>query len=391
MRIAIVAPPWFELPPRGYGGIEWMCFWLAQGLSARGHDVTVIGAGRSRVSGRFVATYDVAPSARLGDPFPEVLHAARVARALRSIQTDLVHDHTLAGPLLAFERPVPTVVTAHGPITGETRDYFTALGDSVSLVAISHSQRGTNRGLPWAATIHNGIPVAEYPFRTEKDGFAIFLGRMNPEKGAHLAIDAARAADCPIVIAAKCNEPPEQAYFRAEVLPRIGPGAHWIGEADHQLKKDLLSRARCLVFPIQWPEPFGIVMVEAMACGTPVVALKAGSVTEIVVDGVTGFVCERPEELPEAIKAAHHLDPAKCRDRATAFDIDRMVSRYEDVYLGAIEHRAALDLAMRTGGPYVFPDGLSPVSVAGPTSSLAPWDGAVGPDVEVGATYATGL
>jgi glycosyltransferase involved in cell wall biosynthesis len=342
MRIGIVAPPWFELPPRGYGGIESMCYWLAEGLVARGHDVTLIGAGRRHTSARFVSTFDEPPTARLGEAYPEVIHLAEAARVLESADVQVVHDHTLAGVLLAFGRAAPTVVTAHGPVNGDASAYYRHLVGHISLVGISDAQRRSVPGLPWVGTVYNGIPVDEYPVRHEKEDFVLFLGRMSPEKGAPIAIDAARAAGVPIVLAAKCNEPPERAYFETFVRLKLGPGVEWFGEADTVAKKDLLGRARCLVFPIQWEEPFGIVMVEAMACGTPVVALDGGSVPEVVMDGVTGFICDRPEELPAAISGAGRLSPTACRAHAARrFDIARMAEGYEVVYSEALRSRAA--------------------------------------------------
>jgi hypothetical protein len=194
VRIAMVAPPWFEVPPQGYDGIEAVCAGLVDRLVARGHWVTLIGAGRDRTAAKFVATFAEPPSVRLGEPVPEVLHSAAVAQAVEDVEADLVHDHTLAGPLLAAGRPVSTVVTAHGPVDGDLGDYYRQLGGWVGLVAISDAQRRIAPDLPWLATVYNGIDVDAYPFREAKDDFVLFLGRFSPDKGAHLAIDAARPA-----------------------------------------------------------------------------------------------------------------------------------------------------------------------------------------------------
>lgn len=337
LRIAMVAPPWFEVPPQGYGGIEAVCAGLVDRLVARGHRVTLIGAGRDRTAADFVATFGEPPSVRLGEPVPEVLHSAAVARVLEEVEVDLVHDHTLAGPLLAAGRPVPTVVTAHGPVDGELGDYYRQLGDWVGLVAISDAQRRSAPDLPWLATVYNGIDVDTYPFREAKDEYVLFLGRFSADKGAHLAIDAARAGGRPIVLAGKCSEPAERAYFLREISPRLGPDVWLFGEAGAADKRELLARARCLVFPVSWEEPFGMVLIEALACGTPVVALNRGSVAEIVVDGVCGVVCEETAELPAGIGAAGRLDPRQWRSYVRErFGLAAMVAGYEAVYRRAL-------------------------------------------------------
>ena len=294
LRVAVVAPPWFTIPPDGYGGIEAMVHWLVEGLVARGHQVTLIGAGDCRTSAvRFLQTYEEPPVALMGTPFPEIVHALQADEHLQELDVDVVHDHSMGGPLTARARRIPTVLTAHGPVTGELGECYRLLSRHHPMVAISEAQRAMGPHLPWAGTVYNAIPVDEYPFETEKDDFVLFLGRISPEKAPDLAIKAARAAGRRIVVAAKCNEPAEHAYFEQRVRPLLGPDAEWYGHATTEEKKKLLARASALVFPIQWDEPFGIVMVEAMACGTPVVALRAGSVPELVVDGLTGYICDR--------------------------------------------------------------------------------------------------
>jgi glycosyltransferase involved in cell wall biosynthesis len=346
MSIAMVAPPWFSVPPRGYGGVENVCADLVNGLVERGHTVTLIGAGASGTPARFVATYDDPPSSRLGEPLPEVLHAAAAARALADLDADLVHDHTLAGPLLARGREVPTVVTMHGPVAGEAGEYYRQLGASIDLVAISAAQRRAAPDLPWVGTVHNALDVETFPFRADKDDVLLFLGRLHPDKAVHLAIDAARAAGLPIVVAGKCTEPVELEYLRTHVQPRLGPDVTLLGPVDATEKRALLARAAGLLFPIVWDEPFGLVMIEAMACGTPVVALRRGSVPEVVVDGVTGMVCDTPDQLPDAIHAARGLDALACREHVRdVFDVATMVQRYEAVYRERIAARRPLTVA----------------------------------------------
>ena len=333
LRIGMLAPPWFELPPDGYGGIESIVYSLVQGLVERGHDVTLISSGRDGTDARSERTYKEPPSERLGQALPEIVHAAVASRKLEDLHLDVVHDHSLAGPLTSSDRQAPTVVTTYGPVEGELRVLYGSFGKATSLVAISRAQRELAPELPWVATVHNAIPVGEYPMRTEKEEFCLFLGRVNPAKAPDLAIKVARQAGRPIVLAAKCSEPEEREYFDQRVRPLLGSDAEWFGQAANDQNRDLLARAHCLVFPIQWNEPFGIVMVEAMACGTPVVALRRGSVPEVVVDGVTGFVRDGLDELAEAVNRTAELDPEACRRHvAERFDVPVMVSGYEAVY-----------------------------------------------------------
>ncbi len=334
LHIAMVVPPWFELPPTAYGGIESMCADLVDALVARGHQVTLVGAGGHRTKATaFVRTYDEPQGARIGAPEPEVVHAAGVAYYLEESAADIVHDHSLAGPLLARGRRAPTVVTVHGPVVGERGQYYRYLGKSVHLVGISDAQRQAAPDLNWVATVHNAVRVADFPLRRDKEDFLLFLGRMAPEKGAHLAVEAARAAGRRLLLAGKCTEPTERAYFAEAVQPRLGPDTEYIGEIDAERKKELLAAARCLLFPICWEEPFGMVMIEAMACGTPVVALRRGAVPEVVVDRVTGRICDRLEELPRAVAEAEQLDPEACRAHvANRFDVAAMAAGYEAVY-----------------------------------------------------------
>jgi glycosyltransferase involved in cell wall biosynthesis len=336
--IAMIATPWFQLPPRGYGGIEWMCFWLVEELVKQGHEVTLVAAGKNQTHARFLQTYASPPTEQLGDSIPEIVHAGAASRLLHGLNLDVVHDHSFAGPLLARGRQCPTVVTAHGPVNGQLAAYYREISTATSLVSISSAQRAQAPDLPWVATIHNAVPTTEYPFRRQKDDFALWLGRMSPEKAPHVAIDVAREAGWSLVLAGKCNEAAEKAFFDSEVRPRLGRDAIWVGEAETDCKKELLSKASALLFPIQWPEPFGIVMVEAMACGTPVVALRQGSVPEVVLDGVTGYVCDTLTHLPAALRKSERLRPEECRKHAvTYFDVSTMVARYEDVYRSLID------------------------------------------------------
>jgi glycosyltransferase involved in cell wall biosynthesis len=345
LRIALVAPPYFDIPPKGYGGTEAVVADLANALVKRGHRVTLLGAGAPGTAARFVPLWDRPVSERLGQPYPEIMHALRVRRAIeRLVDTDgvdIVHDHTFAGPLnipLYKTLGLPTVVTVHGPIDEDLYPYYRELGDDVGLIAISDRQRELAPDLNWVGRVHNSLAIDDWPFRAEKGDYALVLGRYAPYKGAHLALQAAHQAGLPLVLAGKCSEPAEQVYFDEQVRPLLTEDDHVFGQADAVSKRKLLAEARCLLFPIQWEEPFGMVMIEAMACGTPVVALRGGAVQEVLVDGVTGIVCDRPDELPAAIAKAQTLDPAACRRHVAAnFGVGRFGSGYEQIYRSVVE------------------------------------------------------
>jgi glycosyltransferase involved in cell wall biosynthesis len=330
----MVVPPWYELPPPGYGGLEQVCAALIDALVARGNEVTLFAAGNeTRTRARLVST-GALQNQRLGQILPEVAHLARVDRLLRDGSYDVVHDHTTAGPLLAGRRPVPTVVTVHGKPVGDLGDILGGVDGTVALVAISDAQRRLNPGLPWAATIHHGLPLGGLPSRPSKgNGPVLWLARFSPDKGPDLAIQACRAAGLPLVLAGKCNEPTEQRYLREAVEPMLGPDVTLEINPVRERTMELLRSARCLILPIRWEEPFGMVMLEAMASGTPVVALNRGAVPELVRSGETGIICDEPAELPDALLEAAAIDPEACVERVRrAFSADLMARRYEDVY-----------------------------------------------------------
>ena len=357
LRIAVVAPPWFESPPRAYGGIGALVAGLVDGLVARGHEVTLVGAGRNGTAAqRFVAVYDQPPSSRLGEALPEVVQAAAAARVVGELEVDLVHDHTVAGPLTARSCPTPRVVTVHSSVDGEPGRYLRELGDAVELVAISDAQRRRAPHLNWAARVHNAVDVRSFPVGTGAGDYLLFLGRFSPDKGAHLAIEAARSTRLPLVLAGKLNEPAEKAYFEQAIRPHLGRGVMFVGEADGTLKRELYGGATALLFPVCWDEPFGLVMVEAMACGTPVVALNRGSVPEVVRHGVTGVVVDRPDQLPLAVETAKALDRTACRRHAERhFDLPGMVAGYDRLFQQVAREAARTSATVTTAGGSVVP------------------------------------
>ncbi|MFB9236331.1 glycosyltransferase family 4 protein [Plantactinospora siamensis] len=345
LRIAMVVPPWYEVPPPGYGGVEQVVAGLVDALVRRGHDVTLFGAGsESGTQARLATTVEEPQVERMGELLPEVAHIARVNRMVDVGRFDVVHDHTVVGPLTAERRSVPTVTTVHGSPVGEYGDALRSLGAGVRLVAISHAQRRLAPDLPWYGTVHNGMVIDDLANEpTEQPGGragrVLWLARFNAEKAPELAIEACRAAGLPLVLAGKCVEPYEQEYFRGVVEPMLGPDVEVMLNPDRAATKRLLLSGRCLIMPIQWEEPFGMVVIEAMAAGTPVVTLNRGAMPELVQDGVTGFVRDDPGDLPQALHDAAFLDGRACREHvARNFSTDRMAEGYELVYA---HHREA--------------------------------------------------
>lgn len=335
LKIGMVAPPWFTLPPHGYGGTEAVAASLVDQLVIMGHEVTLVAAGNPGTKAQhYIRSYEQPPSHLLGsDAMPELVLAAEASRALADLDLDLIHDHSAAGPLLARGRQLPTVVTMHGPVAGSNGEYFRRLGPTVDIIAISDAQREQAPDLNWVGTVHNAVDVASFPFRRDKSDIVLWIGRFSPDKGAHLAIEVARKAGKRIVLAGKLSEAPEREYFDRAVKPLLGSDTDFVGEADAVLKRELFAMASCLLSPIQWEEPFGMVMVEALACGTPVVSTRRGSVPEIVRHGRTGFIADGIDELAAAVRSADRIDPAECRrDAEERFDLPVMAAGYERIY-----------------------------------------------------------
>jgi glycosyltransferase involved in cell wall biosynthesis len=229
------------------------------------------------------------------------------------------------------------VVTAHGCVTGEPGRYLRELGDTVGLVAISQAQQRVAPDLSWVGRVHNAVDVPSFPLGDGSDGYLLFLGRFSSDKGAHVAIEVARRLGMPLVLAGKVVEPGEKQYFDEAVRPHLGPKVCFVGPADADFKRELFGGAAALLFPISWEEPFGLVMVEAMACGTPVVALDRGSVPEVVVDGVTGFVVRDVDGLAAAVRKVGDLDRSACRRHVEEhFDMPCMVDGYERIFAGVV-------------------------------------------------------
>jgi glycosyltransferase involved in cell wall biosynthesis len=338
MRIAQLAPPWFTVPPSGYGGIELVVALLADGLVARGHEVTLFAAPGSTTTAKLVSSLVEAPDpSLLGNVWFDTFHV--LSAYLQMADFDVVHDHSgIVGPALgAVQGRPPVVHTLHGPWTAHARRYYELLQHRVDLVAISETQRRDNPDLRYAATVHNGIDVAHYPYREDKEDFLVYIGRANPEKGPTRAIEVARRAGLPLKMIVKKSEPFERAYWDDVVTPMLTHDVEVLEAVTHATKVDLLSRARAMVFPIDWPEPFGLVMVEAMACGTPVLTCPTGAALEIVEDGVTGALRESMHDLADAVADVGKCSAAACRARVVErFSAEQMVVGYERVLEAAV-------------------------------------------------------
>jgi glycosyltransferase involved in cell wall biosynthesis len=273
----------------------------------------------------------------------ELAHVIEAYQAAVRWQPDVVHDHTVIGPLLAERFPhLPVVTTNHGPFDGDLKRCYLWLSEQIALVTISHDQANHAQDIEVARVIHHGIDVDRFPAGDGRGGYVLFLGRMTPEKGVVTAIRVARAAGMPLRIAAKMREPAERRYFAEMVEPLLGGDVDYVGEVTHEDKLGLLGDAVCLLNPIEWSEPFGLVMIEALACGTPVVATPVGSVPEIVEDGVTGYLARRPEGLVRGIRQAPGLSRSVCRAHVErSFSAERMVADHLRLYRDVLQRRTA--------------------------------------------------
>ena len=340
MRVAVLSPVWFPVPPTGYGGIEWIVHLLTEGLVEAGADVTLFASGDSTTDARLEAVYETAPSELIGHTFWELQHAVNCFE--RADEFDVIHDHTgLLGLALGSLLPTPLVHTVHGPLTGvpgEAYERVCRMSPRGHLVSICMNQRAPKPDLPWLANVPNAIDVDRYPMHEFSEDYLLFLGRMSEDKGAHRAIEVAHVAGVPLRIAGKCREPMEQEYFDAFIAPHLGHGVEYLGEVSHDEKVRLLQRARATLFPINWEEPFGLVLIESLACGTPVLATRRGAVPEVIEHGRTGIIVDDYRDMANELPRAEALDPdvlrAVVRER---FSPQRMVGDYLAAYEAAIE------------------------------------------------------
>lgn len=339
MRILQIAPPWFTVPPVGYGGIERVVAALCDGLVDAGHDVTLLASGGSTSKAEVVSVFDTPPSSELGSTSHELTHV--VAGYHRRHEFDVIHDHagfTGAAFGALLDGP-PVVHTLHGPWTPEVAAFHRQIGDGLHRVAISHDQRSrAPDDVRVAHVVHNGLSLTDHPFRAtaDADRHLAFVGRANREKGPEVAVRIARAAGRHLKMAVKINEPPEQDYWDTIVAPLlVGADVEVVRNGTKQDAIDVMSGAEATLFPIAWPEPFGLVMIESMAVGTPVIAYTGGASVEVIVPGRTGYLLPTGdlEGMVAAVATVGQLDRAACRAHVQRrFSSEAMVSGYETVF-----------------------------------------------------------
>jgi glycosyltransferase involved in cell wall biosynthesis len=345
LRIALVAPPMLPVPPPTYAGTERVVAALADALVARGHDVTLFAPGDSTWDGELVATIDNSlwRSGFTGDITNYMTVSVAKAWAQHD-RFDVMHSHVeTLGFLFARHCPTPVLSTLHGRLDTwgipELLEHFS----EIPLVAISESQRRWQPDANWVATIHHGLPLEHMPFGAEPGAYLAFVGRIAPEKGVDDAIALAEATGMPLRIAAKVHDPPEVELFEELVKPALGKGGiEFLGELGPLERDPLYAGALATVMLGAWPEPFGLVAIESLATGTPVIARRAGALTETIEHGVDGFLVDDLTEAQLAVERVAQLDRTEIRRRAIErFTPDRMAAAYEEAYRALLESRSA--------------------------------------------------
>jgi glycosyltransferase involved in cell wall biosynthesis len=345
----MLAPPWIPVPPPGYGGVESVVSVLTEALVRRGADVTLFCAPGSRSSADVVTLLDA--------PHPEeiersIYEGAHVAQAFEAIDAglddgrfDVLHDHCGFTALAMADRlETPAVHTLHGQFTASTAAFYARHAHKATLVGISHAQLASGpRGLGEIDVIPNPIDVTAWPLREHKDDYLLWIGRMTADKGPHRAIAAARAAGVPLVMAGVI-QPGQQPFFDREVAPHIdGEQIRFIGEVGGSAKQSLFAGARALLMPIRWREPFGMVMIEALVCGTPVIAFSEGAATELIVHGETGFLVEDEQQMAGAVEKLASIAARACRAWvAERCDVDVVAAAYEATYRAVARRRRGI-------------------------------------------------
>ncbi len=336
MKIAMIAPLVEAVPPQRYGGTERVVSVLTEELVKRGHLVTLFASGDSQTSAELVACTPKSLRLHGDDLLPTASVLLELAQVYEKADDfDLIHNHVdwLAFPFARISS-TPTLSTTHGRLDlAEIRATYTRFPEQ-PLISISAAQQAYFPVAHWLSTVYNGIALDHFRFRERPGDYLVFLGRINPEKRPDRAIEVAGRAGMRLVIAAKVD-PVDRDYYMTEIEPLIrrSPWVEYVGEVDEKQKDELLGHAYAYLFPIDWPEPFGLTMVEAMATGTPVIALRAGSVPEVIEHGLTGFVCDNVDEMVRAVQDVARLNRADCRFRVERyFSAEAMTDAYEEAY-----------------------------------------------------------
>jgi glycosyltransferase involved in cell wall biosynthesis len=335
----MLAPPWITVPPLGYGGVESVVDALTDALVRRGHAVTLFCAPGSKSTAKVVPLLDVSHPDEIERSLYEADHVARAFELIDGAsggdRFDLVHDHCGFTSLAMADRlRTPLVHTLHGQFTAQTGAFYARHGHKGALIAISRAQlAGAPAGLRPLAVIPNPIAVANWRLQRKKDDYLLWVGRMTADKGPHRAIEAARLAGRPLVLAGVV-QPGQRHFFEREVAPHVdGTAVRFLGEVTGARKRSLFSRASALLMPIRWEEPFGMVMIEALAGGTPVIAFGEGSVPELIVDGETGFIVADEAAMAAAVPRLRDISPADCRAWVVDHcDVDTVAAAYESAY-----------------------------------------------------------
>ena len=333
MRIALVATPWAPVPPDRYGGIEQAIDGLAVGLQAAGHEVLLFTTGDSTCPVPRRWLLEEAEGTRMGFTVPELRHVMAAYDVIRENDIEIVHDHTVLGPVYAEGyTDLPVVTTVHGPFNEELIDVYSRVARRVPLIGISEAQGRAAPQIPIARVIHHGVDGDAFTVGPGGD-YCLFLGRMGADKGPHRAIAIARKAGLPIKLAGKLREPWEHRFFDEQIAPLLGEDVEYMGEVSQKDKVELLGGAKATLFPIRWNEPFGLVMIESMACGTPVLAFREGAAPEVVADGTTGYLCDDERAMADALKGIDAIDRAECRAVVERyFSRQRMIAEHVEFY-----------------------------------------------------------
>ena len=339
MKIGMIAPVWYPIPPLGYGGIELVVSLLAEGLHERGHDVTLFASGDSKTQAKLVSNCDTAPSLKIGQVYPDLFHV--LSAYTRADEFDIIHDHSgMIGPALGAFSRTPVLHTLHGPATPEAKELYKMLNFGLYFNAISDFQKRRFGDLNFVGTIYNSVDLDQYEFVEEKDDYLFFLGRMNPEKGAHLAVEVANRLDRHLLMVTKMSEPAEKRYFETEVEPLLNSNIEMMGEIAPSQKSGLFAHAFCTLVPIQWPEPFGLVLIESLVTGTPVIAIRNGAVPEIIDEGKNGFMVDSIDEMADRVEQVKNIKPRDCRRSVEErFSTSEMIDGYEAAYQKILEQR----------------------------------------------------